>query len=138
MALDRFQQRRERMKIALTKFAGAALLHALGTKQPKGRPELRQQERLQRACRTLEQEKTAPGGQAYFEICAGAVEVAAGDLEFLVKEVLYKQIDAGIPGGHAQGYGELLDAVEPHFERTQKARDTPAAPEAVAEKGKKK
>lgn len=103
----------ETKKLSCTLAAGSAIWHAMTERQVKGRVEARTHAKLAREVRA---KLTDAPDKPQFGFKAGVIELASEVFEYLCKIVEHK-LDAGVPGSHGAGYGELIDAIEPHEEK---------------------
>ena len=99
------------MKITLSKIATAAAWHCLSNTDAKARSELRNHSRVTRAIRagatTPDQEN-----QNSFTFLGGEVELVDENLYKYFLEIVDKKVNTGVPGAFAEGYCDLVDALD--------------------------
>lgn len=103
----------ENRKLDCTLAAGSAIWHAMVERQVKGRVEARLHAKLAREVRA---KLTDAPDKPQFGFKDGVIELAEDVFEYLLKIVEHK-MESGVPGSHGAGYGELIEAIEPHEEK---------------------
>jgi len=94
------------MQLILSKTGVQALWHCLQTVQPKGRTEIRNHAKVTRAIKTQCTEGT---DQSFKE--KSEMELDEDRIKY-VTESARELVNKGVPGGVAEGYDELLDAID--------------------------
>ena len=104
-------------KLTMTSQAASGAWHALTNRIVKGRVDSRKHSKLSAELRS---KLTTPADKPEFSFKAGVIELAEDVFQYLV-ELVDERLRAGVPGNYGAGYGELVEAIEPHEEKAETA-----------------
>ena len=109
--------------LKLTKTAAKALWHALQNRKAAGFTDLKRHAVVTRALKAACSELVDLGPNApatekrkeYFDFIDGELAIGRGAFKYIDK-IVSEQVLKGVDGAEAHGYGELLEAMEPHID----------------------